>query len=507
MSDHDESIRPDLAAVLRLREAQLDAARPGAVEKRRKLGRWTARENLDRFLDPDSFVEYGRGAKPLRPDMEGAADGVVMGTGTADGQAVCVMAYDYTVHAGTQSWTNHRKTDRIFHLAATLRAPMVSWLEGGGARPHDLLLSHVQSETATFVAFARLSGLVPTVGIVSGRAFAGHANLAGACDLLIATPGSSLGMAGPPLVEAALGVKLTPEEIGPVAMHVDSGVVDLLAADEASAILAARKYLGFFRGRRPAGAAPDAPGLRAIVPENPRRAYDVRRVIDGLADQGSVLELRARFGRSAVTALALLEGHPVGIVANQPMVLAGAIDAPASDKIARFVQLCDAFDLPLLCLADTPGLMVGPEVEKTALVRHSARILVALANATVPILTVVLRKAYGLGYYVMGSRPLDPVLLVAWPTAEMGGMGLEGAASIIHKTALEAAPDASARSQLHARLTAELRQMNTAIETAGRFEYDEVIDPADTRAMLVRTLDRLPLPLPRVGRKRTVDCW
>ncbi len=503
----DPTLRPDLAHVLRLREAQLDAARPDSVAKRRKLGRWTARENIDAFLDPETFVEYGRLSKPLRPDMTGAADGVVMGTGTAAGRGVCVMAYDYTVHAGTQSWTNHRKTDRIFHLAAKMRVPMVSWLEGGGARPHDLLVSAVQSETATFVAFARLSGVVPTVGIVTGRSFAGHANLAGACDLLIATPNASLGMAGPPLVLAALGQELTPEEIGPVSVHVDSGVVDLLVADEQAAVDVARRYLGFFGGRRPPGVSPDVSKLRDVVPDNPRRAYDVRKVIALLADEGSALEVRPRFGRSVVTSLALLDGHPVGFIANQPMVLAGAIDTPASDKIARFVQICDAYDLPVVCLADTPGLMVGPEVEKTGLVRHSARILAALANATVPILTIVLRKAYGLGYYVMGSRPLDPMLLVAWPTAELGGMGLEGAVNIIHKNALAAAPDAATRAALHASFTADLRRMNTSVETAGRFEFDDVIDPAETRAMLAKTLARVPPPAPRATRKRVIDTW
>src|SRR5262249_5849877 len=290
-----------------------------------------------------------------------------------------------------------------------------------------------------------------------------------------------------------------------VAVHVEGGVVDLLVDDEGAAAAAARRYLGFFRGRRPAGASPDPARLRDVVPDNPRRAYDLRKVIELPADDGTARGLRPRFGRAAVTALAFVGGHPVGFVANQPMVQAGAIDSPASDKIARFVQLCDAHDLPVVCLADTPGLMVGPEVEKTALVRHSARILAALANATVPILPVVRRKGYGLGYYVMGSRPLDPVLLVAWPTAEFGGMGLEGAVNIIHKAALDAAPDAETRARLHAGFTADLRRINTALETAGRFEVDDVIDPADTRAMLLATLDRLPVPPPRAGRKRVID--
>jgi acetyl-CoA carboxylase carboxyltransferase component len=367
------------------------------------------------------------------------------------------------------------------------------------------MITDTQHPTTTFVAFARLNGVVPTVGICTGPAFAGNANLAGLTDVLICTKNAVLGMAGPPLVEAALGKKLTPQEIGPVDVHVESGVVDVLVDDEAEAIAVAKQYLSYFRGSKEPGTAPDVKRLRDLVPESPRRAYDVRAAIKGIADEGSILELKPKFGRAVVTALCRIDGKPVGVVANQPMILAGAIDSPASDKAARFIQLCDAHDIPMLVLCDTPGLMVGPEVEKTGLVRHSARVLTAFATATVPFFTVVLRKAYGLGYYVMGSLPLEPRLLVAWPTAEFGGMGLEGAVNIIHKKALEEIADPEKRARFHKEKTEELKFFNTALGVAARFGIDDVIDPAETRDILIKALAALPAPSPRTGRKRVID--
>jgi acetyl-CoA carboxylase carboxyltransferase component len=506
MPDHHTSkpIRRDLELALQARADTLDAARPQAVAQQRKRGRWTARESLAALLDAGSFVEYGGLARPAVAGMEGAADGVVMGTARIDGRPVDLLFYDYTVYAGTQSAINHAKTTRMFEHAEKHRLPVICWLDGGGARPHDMKVEG-RGSTPTFVVFARLSGLVPTIGILPGRAFAGHANLAGMCDVLIATRDSSMGMAGPPLVEAALGVKLTPEEIGPASVHVATGVIDVLVEDEAEAIAAAKKYLGYFSGSGPAGEAPDSRLLRDVVPDNPKRAYNVRKVIDLLADVGSVLELKPAFGRAVVTSLIRLGGRPVGVVANQPMFLAGAIDSPASEKAARFIQICDAFDIPMLLLCDTPGLMVGPDVEKTGLVRRSARVLSALANATVPVMTVVLRKAYGLGYYIMGSQPLDPTILLAWPTAEFGGMGLEGAVNIIYRRELDAVADADERATLHRRLTDELKRKNTAVEAAARFLYDDVIDPADTRAILLNTLATVPPPPPRTTRKRIIE--
>jgi acetyl-CoA carboxylase carboxyltransferase component len=496
-------MRPDLQQVLDSRAAILDAARPKSVAQQRRRNRWTAREGIAALADPDSFVEYGGLARPAVPGMSGAADGVIMGTAQIDGRPVDLLVYDYTVYAGTQSAINHAKTTRMFEHAERHRLPVVCWLDGGGARPHDMKVQG-RGSTPTFVVFARLSGLVPTVGILPGRAFAGHANLAGMCDLLVATPDSALGMAGPPLVEAALGIKLTPEEIGPASVHVASGVIDVLVADEAEAIAVAKKYLGYFGGPMTPGEAPDVAALRSVVPDNPRRAYNVRKVIDGIADRGSVLELKAGFGRAVVTSLIRIAGRPVGVVANQPMYLAGAIDSPASEKAARFIQICDAFDIPILSLCDTPGLMVGPDVEKTGLVRKSARVLTAFANATVPVMTVVLRKAYGLGYYVMGSQPLNPAILLAWPTAEYGGMGLEGAVNIIYRAELEAAAEGE-RAPLHKRLTDELKRSNTALEVAARYLYDDVIDPADTRGILIKTLATLQPPPARTTRKRLIE--
>ena len=495
---------PLLDQVMQARTATLDEARAAAVERQHARGRWTVREASAALLDDGSFVEYGGLARPAVRDMIGAADGVVMGTGRVDGRPVNFVGYDYMVHAGTQSAVNHAKTARMFLHAEAHRLPVICWLDGGGARPHDMRVDG-RATSDTFVTFARLSGLVPTIGILPGRAFAGQANLAGMCDVLFALKTSSMGMAGPPLVEAALGMKLTPEQIGPASVHAASGVIDVLVDDCAQAVRLAKRYLGYFGPPTAAGEAADQRALRDVVPQNPRRAYDVRKVIGLVADRDSVLELKAAYGRSMVTALIRIGGRAVGVIANQPMFLAGAIDGPASDKAAHFIQVCDAFDLPLLVLCDTPGLMVGPEVEKTGLVRRSARILAALANADIPVMTVVLRKAYGLGYYVMGSRPLHPSILLAWPTAEFGGMGLEGAVNIIYRKELEAEMDAATRMALHARLTAELRRANTALEVAARFQYDDVIDPAETRGVLINTLATAPPPPPRAARKRLIE--
>ena len=477
-------------ALADVRRAVTDEARPEAVAKQHGRGRWTARERIAGLVDVGTFVEYGALATPAARDLDGAADGLVMGHATVDGQPVCVMGYDYTVHAGTQSQRNHRKIDRMLDLARRHRWPLVVWSEGGGMRPHELTFGGL---TSTFTALACLSGVVPSVAIVPGRAFAGHANIAGLVDISIATRNACMGMAGPALVEAATGERLTPEELGPIELHESTGAVDLVVDDEEAAIEAARAYLSYFL---PAATviAPDTTVLRGIVPANPRQAYDVRAVIDHVADVASALELRPRFGRAVVTALCRIGGHPVGVIANQPSVLAGAIDADASDKITRFVQLCDAHDVPLVYLVDTPGFMVGRETEHTALVRHSARTILALANATVPILTVVLRKAYGLGYYAMGGPAFHPALIVGWPTAQFGAMGFEGAAALM-------------MTEDRASTVEDLRTRNTGLAYARGFAIDDLVDPADTRDLLVRTLDAVVPVAGRGDRKHPVDAW
>jgi len=499
-------MRDDLKKVLEARDVRLDENRQKAVDKQHTRGWWTAREKIAALVDEGTFVEYGGLARPALKGMEGPADGMVMGTAEVGGQRVAIAAYDYMTYAGTQSAINHPKADRIFKLAEDLQLPLIGFFDGGGARPHDMKVFG-RGETHTFYQLARLSGLVPVIGLLTEQGFAGQANLLGLSDVIIATKNIALGMAGPPLVEAALGLKLTPHEIGDAGVHAKSGVIDIVCDDPQEAIETAQKYLSYFVGPHEAGPTPNIEKLRDVVPENPRRAYNVKQVIKGIADEGSILELRKDFGKAMVTSFIRIEGKPVGVVANNPMSMAGAMDSPACDKAARMIQVCDAYDIPILFLADTPGLMVGPDVEKTALVRHSARVLTAAATSTVPFFTVVLRKAYGLGYYVMGSAALHPSLLLAWPTAEFGGMGLEGAALIIYKDELAAAPDEETRQQMHLDFTNELKSMNTALESAARFKYDDVVDPADTRAILAQHLKVLPQPAPRTGRKRMIDNW
>lgn len=496
--------KDDLGTVLAARAALTDAARPEAVARQQARGHLTARAALAALVDPDSFVEYGGLVRPAIEGMEAAADGLVMGTAQIGGRPVAVVFYDYTVHGGSQSYMNHHKISRMFAHAARLKLPVVSWLDGGGARPQDGAPGR-RLAPETFVLFAQLSGLVPTVSVVPQRAFAGHANLAGMSDCLIAVQGSAIGIGGPPLVAAATGTRLTPEEIGPLDVHAATGVVDITVEDDHAAIDAVKTYLGFFAPSDAPVTAPDAARLSRLVPENPRRAYDVRKVIDGIVDVGTVQELRRGFGRAVVTALARLGGRTVGVVANQPMFMAGAIDSEAGAKAARFTQLCDAYDIPVLLLCDTPGLMVGPEAERTGIVRHGSRLLMALANARVPIMSVVLRKAFGLGFYIMGSQAMRPAVLLAWPGAQYGGMGLEGAVEIAYGRELDAIADEAERAARRAEYLEDLRHAGSAVETAARFLYDDVIDPADTRAILLLTMQSFANLDPNRPRRAYID--
>ncbi len=407
-----DAIRPDLAESLARHAGGLDAQRPHAVARRRRTGQRTARENVAQLCDPDSFIEYGPlaiAARRRRNTVEELfastpADGLVAGIGTVGADAFgqeasrcMVIAYDDTVLAGTQGQMNHKKQDRMFKLAAEWRLPVVLFAEGGGGRAGDTdRLGLTGLDVPTFDRFAGLSGLVPLVGVVSGRCFAGNAALLGCCDVIIATRNASIGMGGPAMIEGGGLGTYTPEEVGPASFQAPNGVIDILTEDEPEAVEAAKAYLGYFQGRRTAWTAPDPRALRHAIPENRLRVYDIRRVIDGVCDAGSVLELRRDFGIGIVTALVRIEGRPFGLIANNPKHLGGAIDADAADKAARFVQLCDAHGLPILSLCDTPGFMVGPEAEKTALVRHVCRMFVTAASISVPYFTVVLRKGYSL---------------------------------------------------------------------------------------------------------------
>lgn len=486
----------------RAKAALADAARPDAVQRQHDRGHMTAREALAALIDEDSFVEYGGLARSVIEGIDAPAEGIITGTAKIDGRPVAIAFYDYTVLGGSQSYMGHHKITRIFNHALDLGLPVVCWLDGGGARPQDGSPGR-RLAPETFVLFAKLSGQVPTIGVVTQRAFAGHANLAGMCDCLIAVDGAAIGIGGPPLVYAATGARLSPEEIGPSDVHRSTGVIDLAVPSDAEAILAVQNYLSYFGGDKLEFDAPDPAALRDIVPERARRAYDVRKVMRGICDLDTVQELRPDFGKAVITAFGRIAGRTIGIVANQPMFQAGAIDSDAGDKAARFAQLCDAHGVPVLLLCDTPGLMVGPEAEKTGIVRHGSRLLLALANARVPLMSVVLRKAFGLGFYIMGSEALRPALVVAWPGAQYGGMGLEGAVEIAYGREIAALEDPEEQAQLREQYLEKMRQDGSATETAARFLYDDVIDPADTRQRLILTMDTFPPTFP--PRRNYVD--
>jgi acetyl/propionyl-CoA carboxylase alpha subunit/acetyl-CoA carboxylase carboxyltransferase component len=514
-------IRPDLAAVIERQRTTLDASRPSAVARRRKTEQRTARENIDDLLDPGSFIEYGSlvvAARRKRHSLEKLieqtpADGMVMGLGRVNGArfgddaARCaVMAYDYTVLAGTQGAYNHRKMDRLIELAERWRLPTVFFCEGGGGRPGD---TEGGGYVRGFELWARMSAVAPMIGITSGRCFAGNASALGCCDVIIATKGSNIGMGGPAMIEGGgLGI-FKPEEIGPVAVQEPNGVIDILAEDEADAVRIAKKYLSYFQGTLSDWACADQRLLRQIIPENRVRVYDIRQLIETLADTASLLELRPKFGTSMISALIRIEGRPMGVIANNPKVLGGAIDSDGSDKAARFLQICEAFDIPVLSLSDTPGMMVGPEVEKTALVRHCSRLFIIGANLTVPMFSVVLRKSYGLGALAMtgGSYPAS-VFAVAWPTGEFGGMGLEGSVKLGYRNELAAITDPAARRAKFDEMVEAAYEHGKALNQASTYHIDQVIDPADTRRWIVAGLRSLPPAAARLEKKlRWIDAW
>ena len=534
-----DHLRPDLAEVERRRALSTDGARKEAVDEHHDKGRRTARENIDDLCDPGSFLQYGSlvVAQGLQGTVDellqyAPSDGMVMGLGQVNRGLVgpeksrcAVLSYDYTVLAGTQGGVNHRMIDRMFETAEKLRVPVVFFTEGGGGRAGGGTRGGASGGrpeqgpgqisgggglgVPSWKKFSNLSALVPLVGIVSGRCFAGNAALLGICDVIIATADASIGMGGPAMIEGGgLGV-YRPEEVGPVSVQVPNGVIDILVSDEAEAVRAAKKYLSYFQGPIATWEAADQRTLRAVIPENRLRVYDVRAVIATIADTDSVLELRRDFGRAMITALVRIEGRPIGVVANNPLFNSGAIDSPAADKAARFLQLCDAFDLPVLMLCDTPGIMVGPEAEKTALVRHANRMFVIGSTISVPVFTIVLRKAYGLGAQTMGGgNHRIPIFTLSWPTGEFGGMGIEGQVKLGRRRELEDIDDPVERRRRFERYVALAYERGKAINAGHVFEVDDVIDPAESRRWLAAGLESLPPPEPRAAKKRPcIDAW
>lgn len=515
-------VRPDLLRLQERLARTLDLARPEAVARRRAQGLRTARENVGDLCDEGSFIEYGalavaaqrtrRSEEDLIANTPG--DGMVTGIGSVNAarhgierSRTAVLAYDATVLAGTQGMRNHQKTDRLLGIALAQRLPVVLFAEGGGGRPGDTDMPIVAGlHVGTFAAFARLSGQVPVIGIVNGRCFAGNAALLGCCDVVIATRRSYIGMGGPAMVEGGgLGV-FQPEEIGPSAVQHANGVIDVLVEDEAEAVAAAQRYLSFFQGNIDDAPEPDVLALRDAVPENRLRVYDTRNAMGAMVDAGSLLPLRTGFGVGIHTALARVGGRPVGLMSNNPLHLGGAIDADAADKAARFMQLCNAHGLPLVSLVDTPGFMVGPDIEARAQVRHVSRMFVVAADLRVPFFSVVLRKGYGLGAMAMTAGGFHgPAFTVAWPTAEFGAMGLEGAVRLGYRKELDAAPEGPQREALFERLLAEQVANGSAVQMGTTLEIDAVIDPAQTRDWLLKGLAGAKVSKPRPG--RFIDTW
>ncbi|SNS76856.1 acetyl-CoA carboxylase family protein [Pseudomonas segetis] len=520
-----EHIRADLAEVLERHALTLDERRPQAVAKRRKTRQRTTRENLADLLDDGSFNEYGAlaiAAQRRRRSLDelieqSPADGLVAGTGTVNASlfgnkaARCMaIAYDYTVFAGTQGVMNHKKTDRMLQLAEQWRLPLVLFAEGGGGRPGDTDFVGVAGlDCHTFVGMARLSGLVPLVGVVSGRCFAGNAALLGCCDVIIATHNASIGMAGPAMIEGGGLGSFSAEQVGPSSVQSPNGVIDLLVEDEAEAVRVAKQYLGYFQGALSTWQCADQRLLRHLIPENRLRVYDIRQVIETLADQDSVLELRREFAPGMITAFIRIEGQAFGLLANNPAHLGGAIDAVGGDKAARFMRLCNAFGIPLVSLCDTPGFMVGPQAEQQATVRHVSRIFVAAASLSVPFFTIVLRKGYGLGAQAMAAGSFhSPLFTAAWPSAEFGAMGLEGAVRLGFAKELAAAESDQARQQLFDKLVAKAYANGKAINMASFLEIDAVIDPEQTRGWLTRGLNSTPPTVAEQPHKRGfIDTW
>ena len=521
--DLDE-IRPDLARLRERLATTLDEARPKAVTKRHTRGFRTARENVSDLCDEGSFQEYGQltvAAQRRVRSMEDLiastpADGLIAGFATVNAElygpeaARCaVLAYDYTVLAGTQGMMNHKKTDRVLDLAREWRVPVAFFCEGGGGRPSDTDLLDIVASTLdvqTFATYAAGSGGAPRIGIVAGPCFAGNAVLFGSSDITIATRQSFIGMAGPAMIEAGGLGACRVEDVGPIEVQSTNGVVDLVADDEPDAVRLTRQVLGYFQGRTTEWACGDQRALRHAVPQNRKRVYDVRPVIDLIADAGTFLELRRRYGAGMITGFARIEGRPVGVIANDPKVLSGAIDAEGAEKAARFMLLCDAFGLPILSLCDTPGFMVGPEHERAATVRRASRMLVVAANLQVPLVMVCLRKGYGLGAQAMaGGSFWCPAMNVSWPSGEFGPMGLEGAVQLAFRKKLEAAPDEAARKALFDREVGRLYDVGKAVSTASMLEIDAVIDPVETRSVVMRALTTFRRS--EAPRARFVDVW
>jgi acetyl-CoA carboxylase carboxyltransferase component len=495
-------LRP-LAEDLRTRRDQIRLGGGEAkIEVQHAAGKLTARERIDLLIDAGTFTELGIHGRPhfSQRAMDGRqapADGVITGYGKVEGRLCAVVAYDFTVMAGSMGMTGELKVTRLRELALSKRMPLVWLLDSAGARIQEAVGSLFAGSGHLFREEVVNSGVIPQVAALMGPCAAGTAYIPGLADFVPMVKGrGSMALAGPHLVRAAIGEDVTQEELGGSRVHCRrSGVGDLEVADDPECIAAIKQYLSFFPAHN--GEAPPArlvqdpidraeESLLDVLPESNRKPYDMYDVIRAIVDDGEWFDLKPQFARTVITCLARFGGRPAGIVANQPRQLGGILDNDSADKAARFINLCNAFGIPLVYLMDVPGFMVGTKVEEAGIIRHGAKMLYATANATVPKITVVLRKAYGAGYYVMCGRAYEPDLIVAWPSAEISVMGAEGAVEIVFRRQVQEADDPEAEK---ARLIAEYRKIIDVYVAAGNDMIDDVIDPRETRATICRGLE------------------
>ena len=485
----------------------LDEERGVARQKRNKKGYRTARENLDDLADKDSFVEYGQlaiAAQKSRREIEElrietAADGIITGFGKINSEILddkkalsAIIINDYSVLAGTQGYYHHKKLDRICETAAKQNLPVVMYTEGGGGRPGDTDVSvqFAGLQIPSFSNWAKLKGKSIRIAVNNGYCFAGNAALFGTADFCISTKNSWLGMAGPAMIEGGGLGKVNPKDIGPAEEQEKLGVIDYLAEDEADATSFAKKLLSYFQGDLKNWETKDQSILRNLIPENRRMAYSVRDIIETIADKDSFLEVRKIYGRSVITGFIRLAGKPVALIANDCQHLGGAVDATSAEKAGEFISICNEHNLPIVSLADTPGFMVGVNSEKEGAVRKMGRLFNAGANISVPLIAIFLRKGYGLGAMAMvGGSFYIPIFTASWPTGEFGGMGLEGAVKLGYKKELEAVEDEKEREELFNKLVQKMYDAGKALEAATQLEIDAVIDPAETRSIILKALE------------------
>ncbi|HXE99262.1 MAG TPA: acyl-CoA carboxylase subunit beta [Solirubrobacterales bacterium] len=464
-------------------------------------GKLTARERIDLLVDEGTFVELGIHGRPhfSQRSMEGKeapADGVITGWGDVDGRRCAIAAYDFTVMAGSMGMTGELKVGRLRELALQKRLPFIWLLDSAGARIQEAAGSLFAGSGHLFREEVTMSGVIPLVAAMLGPCAAGTAYIPGLSDFVPMVVGQgAMALAGPHLTKAVTGEDISMEELGGAKVHCrKSGVGDLEVADDHECIEAVKTYLSYF----PANCE-EKPPLREtsdpddrmsetlldIVPESSRQPYDMYEVISEIVDDGEYFDIKPKFARTLITCLARFGGQPAGIVANQPKQLGGILENDSADKAARFINLCDAFNIPLVFLQDVPGFMVGSKVEHAGIIRHGAKMLYAVSRATVPKITVVVRKAYGAGYYVMCGKAYEPDLIVAWPTAEISVMGPEGAVNIIGRSAIEASGDPEKTREA---MLAEVKKNIDPYIAAGNAVIDDVIDPRETRPTIINGL-------------------